>query len=173
VAHDGGRLNLQRTLETFFREFPPARKLHDAATSISPLQGATLRTGLTGAASFRPPNVVAIGESIGTTFPLSGEGIGKAMESGERAADVVATALERNDLGHLATLPDEIEKLRPMFTGYRTAERWLARPWLNDVIARLARRSMYAQRALSAILDETIDPREIFSLRGLWKMLTR
>ena len=172
VAHNGHRLNLQRTLDTFLREFPAARELHDRATSISPLQGATLRTGLTGATSYRPPNVVAIGESIGTTFPLSGEGIGKAMESGERAADVVATALERNDLSHLATLPHEIEKLRPMFTGYRTAERWLARPWLNDLIARLARRSTYAQRALSAILDETVDPREIFSLRGLWKMIT-
>jgi geranylgeranyl reductase family protein len=173
VAHNGHRLNLQRTLETFFREFPAARKMHEAATSISPLQGATLRTGLTGATSYRAPNVVAIGESIGTTFPLSGEGIGKAMESGERAAEVVATALERDDLSHLATLPGEIEKLRPMFTGYRTAERWLARPWLNDLVARLAARSAYAQRALSAILDETVDPRELFSIRGLWRMLTR
>ena len=172
MAHNGHRLNLQRTLETFFREFPAARRVRDEATSISPLQGATLRTGLTGATSYRAPNVVAIGESIGTTFPLSGEGIGKAMESGERAADVVAAALQRNDLSHLATLPHEIEKLRPMFTGYRTAERWLARPWLNDLVARLARRSTYAQRALSSILDESVDPREVFSIRGLWRMLS-
>lgn len=167
-----GGMNLRAALDAFLDAFPIARKIHAGAMEHTPIAGATLRTGLTGAA-LRKANVLAIGEAIGTTFPLTGEGIGKAMETGEHAAAVSVRAIETGDLGALDAYEQQIEALRPLYAGYGIAERWLARPWLNDLIARLVRRSPAMQRKLAGILEETVDPREVFSLRGLWNLSTR
>lgn len=55
---------------------------------ISPLKGAPLRTGLSGT-RFARGGLLGIGECIGSTFPLTGEGIGKAMETGILAAEAI------------------------------------------------------------------------------------
>jgi flavin-dependent dehydrogenase len=117
------------------------------------------------------PGVLAVGETVGTTFPLSGEGIGKAMETGERAAEVIARALESNDSGVLREFDDYLAGLRPLYEAYRTGEAWLARPWLNDIVAFLARRSVYARASFANILEETANPAAIFSMRGILRML--
>lgn len=171
-AASRARADLSHKLDSFLREFPAAREIMSAASDVGPLRGATLRTGLAGLRGVHAPNVLAIGECIGTTYPLSGEGIGKAMETGELAADVVARALEADDLSLLGQFAERLVALRPLYDAYAAGEAWLARPWLNDAIARLARRSAYARRAFSEILAETTTPRAIFSVRGVVRMLT-
>jgi len=171
AAYGGKRGDLEATLDRFLYDFAPLRRFTDDITHMEPVKGAVLRCGLKGASAWHPPNILAIGETIGATFPLTGEGIGKAMETGERAAAVALRALNTNDLSVLATFPQEVEALRIRYRGYELAERWLAIPWLNDLVARLARRSRHAVRCAEAVLNETGDPREIFSLRGLWNML--
>jgi flavin-dependent dehydrogenase len=171
TAYGGKRVDLTAILDRFLHDFAPLRRFTEGITHMEPVKGAVLRSGLRGTTAWCPPNVLAIGETIGTTFPLTGEGIGKAMETGERAAAVVLHALAENDLGALAKFPEEIDALRIRYRGYELAERWLAIPWRTDLVARLARRSRHAICCAEAVLNETSDPREIFSLRGLWNML--
>lgn len=171
TMYGGTHVKLAATLDRFLHNFAPLRRFTDGITHMEPVKGAALRCGLRGTAAWHPPNVLAIGETIGATFPLTGEGIGKAMETGERAAVVVLRALDANDLGILATFPAEVDALRIRYRGYELAERWLAVPWLTDLVLRLARRSGHAVRCAEAVLNESGDPREIFSLRGLYNML--
>ncbi|HKS22476.1 MAG TPA: geranylgeranyl reductase family protein [Thermoanaerobaculia bacterium] len=169
VYRDGARNAppLNDALQRFLRECEPARAIAEGMISATRVAGATLRSGLRGAAFARTPNVLAIGETIGCTLPVSGEGIGKAMETGEIAAAAIAAEPD----APAAEYHRRIAALQPKYAGYSAAQRWLARPWVNDTIARMARRSSYALRSFSEILDETTDPRAIFSARGMLRMV--
>ena len=125
-----------------------------------------MRCGLTHAAGASQARVLTIGESLGATFPFTGEGIGKAMETGEIAADTIDRALRGN--GEIGAFGGRVmQTLGPRYIGYRAAERWLSRPWLTDLVARRTQRSRFLRDAAAGILNETIDPQRLFSLRGL------
>jgi flavin-dependent dehydrogenase len=170
TAYGRRRINLSASLDSFL-QFPSVRQVIDGSTGWTPVKGAVLRTGLTGAPPLISPNVLAVGESIGATLPLSGEGIGKAMETAELAAAITHLSLTNNDPSILRSYPSKLETLRARYRGYEIGERWLARPWLTDIVARLAQRSSHAVTAAQAVLNDTADPRDIFSISALWKML--
>jgi geranylgeranyl reductase family protein len=162
------RVNLRDAFKSFMTSFPLAAEIMRQAEAISPIRGAMLRCGLSGTRPHGPGNVLVLGESIGATFPFTGEGIGKAMETGEIAAEVAHDALTSSDLSRLSEFPYRIEhELRPKFLGYRIAENWFSRPWLNDFVARRIRSSRFLQELVAGIVNETVDPRELFSLRGI------
>src|SRR5262245_9673637 len=162
------RANLREAFKSFVTSFPLAADIMRHAESIAPIRGAMLRCGLTGTRPLGPGNVLVLGESIGATFPFTGEGIGKAMETGEIAAEVAHEALVSGDLNRLSEFPHRIEhELKPKFLGYRIAENWFSRPWLNDFVARRIRSSRFLQELVAGIVNETVDPRELFSLRGI------
>ena len=160
-------VGLKAIFETFLDEFPLARDLMRTGERISPLKGARLRCGLSGAKPFAAPNILAIGEAIGTTFPFTGEGIGKAMETAEAAADVIADALRAEDPSGLTDYPERLRALRPKYTGYELAERWTRSAFLSNLLARRVRSSPKLLAAASGVLNETVDPAEIFSPRTL------
>ncbi|HXG65380.1 MAG TPA: NAD(P)/FAD-dependent oxidoreductase [Blastocatellia bacterium] len=165
---NGLRLNLREAFQRFVKSFPIAAEIMRAAEEVTPLRGARLRCGLRGARAIRQGNILVIGESIGATFPFTGEGIGKAMETGEIAAEVAHQALSAGDCERLREYPARVEReLRPKFWGYQVAEDWLAHPWLNDLVARRVRRSRYLQESVAGIVNETVDPRQVFSVRGV------
>jgi flavin-dependent dehydrogenase len=111
---------------------------------------------------------LAIGETIGSTFPATGEGIGKAMETAELAAEVIDDALGSGNLGRLQEFPDRLEaRFRLRYRGYEVAEHGLAQAWLHDLVARRARRSQFLQQAIAGIINETVDPRTVYSWRGV------
>jgi len=90
------------------------------------------------------------------------------METGELAADVADQALQSRDMRLLGDFQHRIEhELRPKFLGYRIAENWFSRPWLNDFVSRRIQRSRLLQEMVAGIINETVDPREVFSLRGI------
>jgi hypothetical protein len=90
------------------------------------------------------------------------------METGEIAAEVAHEALFSGELNRLGEFPRRIEsELKPKFLGYRIAENWFSRPWLNDFVARRIRSSRFLQELVAGIVNETVDPREVFSLRGI------
>ena len=162
------RVNLREAFKAFLTSFPLAAEIMRHAEAISPIRGAMLRCGLSGTRPHGPGNILVLGESIGTTFPFTGEGIGKAMETGEIAAEVAHDALTSGDLSRLSEFPQRIEReLRPKFLGYRIAENRFSRPWLNDFVARRIRSSRILQELVAGIINETVDPREVFSLRGI------
>jgi geranylgeranyl reductase family protein len=171
---DGARVNLRRAFNLFIEGFPLAVELMKQARSITPLRGAMLRCALKGSIPLGPGNIMVIGETIGATFPFTGEGIGKAMETGEIAADISHRALTTGDYSCLGEFPARIEReLKPKYSGYLLAEDWLSKPWLNDFMARRIRRSRYLQESIAGIINETADPRAAFSIRGLLRSLMK
>jgi geranylgeranyl reductase family protein len=161
-------VNLRDAFKSFLTSFPLAAEIMRHAEAISPIRGAILRCGLSGTRPHGPGNILVLGESIGATFPFTGEGIGKAMETGEIAAEVAHEAFTRGDLRLLSEFPLRLEnELKPKFLGYRIAENWFSRPWLNDFVARRIRSSRMLQELVVGIVNETVDPREVFSLRGM------
>ena len=166
------RGNLKEIFHNFVTEFPLVRELMKWGEILTPLQGALLRCGLKGSYPFKGKNILAIGETIGATFPFTGEGIGKAMETGELAASIVHKSLVEGNFQYLHEFPRLLEEeLRPRYLGYQIAENWLSKAWLNDLIARRARKSRFLQNAFAGIITETVDPRTIFSVWGILKSL--
>ncbi|MDH3455283.1 MAG: FAD-dependent monooxygenase [Gemmatimonadota bacterium] len=162
----GRPVNLRHTFETFVSRFPLARELWRARIDATPLRGARLRCGLDTSAAFNGRRTIAIGETIAATFPFTGEGIGKAMETGEAGAPYVAAALAHDDCQRLAAFPAHLEStLRPRYKGYRIAENWLAHAWLGDFVARRLRHSRTLRRKAAGVVSETTDPQSIFSWR--------
>jgi geranylgeranyl reductase family protein len=167
-------VNLKKTLMNFFNEFPLAQELMRQSDMITSLRGAALRYDYEGAYPFINGPIVAVGETIGTTLPFIGEGIGKAMESGQVAAEAIGKALESDDLSKLSQYGQQMEsKFKTRYKGYRMAEEWLARPWLNDFIFYRSGKSRYAKKILTGITTETKNPQDIFSLKGIIKTLWR
>jgi geranylgeranyl reductase family protein len=161
------KADLRAVFRTFTRRFPPARDLVSRGQVVGPFRGAMLRAGLRGARRLGAGRVLAAGETAGTTFPFTGEGIGKAMESGELAARVLSEALKAGDLDRLREYPARLEAdLGPKYLGYRIAEDWLSLAWLSDLLHRRARGSRFLRKALEGIMTETADPREVFSVQG-------
>jgi len=162
------KANLREVFESFVSNFPLARDIMRHAESITPLSGAMLRCGLSGAHPVGPGSILTLGETIGTTFPFTGEGIGKAMETGEMAAEIIDQAISTGNLALLEDFPRRLEhELKPKFIGYLIAESWFTRPWLTDFVAKRIRNSRVLQELVAGIVNETVDPREVFSLRGI------
>jgi geranylgeranyl reductase family protein len=168
------KINLRDMFDRFVAEFPLARDLMRQRSAITKLQGAPLRCNLTGTKVLGMGSVAAIGEAIGATFPLTGEGIGKAMETAEIAAETVHECLRSGSLRPLRRLPFRVRtELLPRYLGYEIGERWLSYPWLNDLIAWRVSKSRFLQKVISGIINETVDPKKLFSVRNLVKSLWR
>ena len=166
LAPGDGAPSLQALFNSFLEGFPLARELMAKGELLSLLKGSPLRCGLEGVPGRCRPaaRILAAGEAIGTTFPFTGEGIGKAMESGELAAGLLDEALRTDRWDGLSDYPGLLEReLRLKYLGYQKAERWLSRPWVANLVARRAIRSPFLRAALEGILNETADPRRVFS----------
>ena len=96
------QVNLRHTFATFTERFPLAREIWRRRTEATPLTGARLRCGLEPCGSYDGRRTVSVGETIAATFPFTGEGIGKAMETAEIAAECISAALQHADPGALA-----------------------------------------------------------------------
>jgi len=163
--------SLHSLFREFMEKFPPARALQDGLISMTKPKGFILRCGLVGASPKGAGNVLRIGETLGTTFPYTGEGIGKAMETGEIAGHIAGEALKKGDFKILERYPSTVEALKPRYRGYEIAERWLAYPAVCDYIGRRAQPGTFMNRAIAGIVNETMDPRELFSVKGFMKAL--
>lgn len=157
--------NLRKLLTRFLQTFPLATAVMDHAVHVTELKGAPLRTAMSGSRLSRP-GLLVIGEAAGLTYSLSGEGIGKALESGLMAAAVVIEG------GSAAAVAERYARqirgtFGPRFRAYKTAQDCLARPWFANLLAWRARRSRFVRRELSALLQETTDPRRLFSAAGM------
>ena len=161
--------DLHELLRVFIRK--TARGILDGADFIGRPRGFQLRTGLR-----REPNyadrVLLVGENVSCTYDLSGEGIGKAMESGILAAETLADAPPpycRRDLApYQAKLMEAGDRLH---RGYTTAMRAMGNPLYNFLFTQLFARSSKAKATLASIVREERCPQEIFSVRGLLKTL--
>ena len=170
--------NLRRLLDVFSQVHPPARDLLAQGQWLGPLKGAPLRCGLEGARLGRP-GLLVTGEAAGSTYAFTGEGIGKAMETGLLAAQALLggadTADAANaapaDAARLATYAAAVLALKPRFDLYERANGVSRHPWLIDLLVWRAQRSPAILRRMAGVLEETGNPGNLVSLRGVMRLV--
>lgn len=175
-------LNLRRFFETFTEVYEPARRLMSEGERLGDLKGAPLRCSLLGARWSRD-GLLVTGEAAGSTYAFSGEGIGKAMETGLLAADALLAA--RGTAAAAAGVPAgtadaDIRQryetgllgLKPKFDLYERASRVNDHPWLADLVIWRANKSARIMARMSAVIEEKQNPGFLLSFRGMRKLLT-
>jgi menaquinone-9 beta-reductase len=186
---DGGfrmqDVNLRDMFSAFCDTYAPAGELMRGGAVVGEFKGAPLRCSLGGARWSRPGLLVA-GEAAGSTYAFTGEGIGKALETGLLAADALAaagstpgagTALHGGagdpliDAAVQARYEASLQALKPRFGLYEKAAQVNHRPWLIDLVLWRARRSPGILRRMSGVLEETQNPGRLLSWRGLSKLM--
>ncbi|ODV10495.1 MAG: geranylgeranyl reductase [Rubrivivax sp. SCN 70-15] len=162
-------VNLRRMFDAFCDVYAPARELMAGGTLVGELKGAPLRCSLLGARWSRPGMLVT-GEAAGSTYAFSGEGIGKAMETGILAAEALRQGLD-DDAGVRAHYDTALRALAPRFALYEKAAHVNERPWLADLVIWRARKSPRILRRMSGVLEETQNPGRLLSWRGIGKLM--
>ena len=181
----GGRatmadVNLRELFAAFTRVYAPAGELMSGGTLIGEIKGAPLRCSLDGA-RFSRPGLLVTGEAAGSTYAFTGEGIGKAMETGLLAAEALAGALAQGaaapgvepaaDAALRAGYEAAVLALKPRFDLYQRAGWVNEHPWLIDLLVWRAQRSERILRGMARVLDETGNPGSLVSLRGVSRLL--
>jgi len=137
-------------------------------TLLGDLKGAPLRCSLEGARYTRP-GLLATGEALGSTYAFTGEGIGKAMETGLLAAQALL-APDLDDTACRAKYEAELRALKPRFDLYEKANRVNEHPWIADLLIWRANRSARILRRMEGVLEETNNPGNLVTLRGLTRL---
>lgn len=164
-------LNLRAIFDAFVAHYPPAAELMREGELVGELKGAPLRCTLNGARWSRP-GLLVTGEAAGSTYSFTGEGIGKAMETGMLAADAVLLGRSRDwqDAQVRAAYEESLRALKPKFDLYERANRVNAHPWLVDLLIWRAKRSPRLVQRMSGVLNETSNPGNLISLRGFKRL---
>jgi geranylgeranyl reductase family protein len=170
-------LNLRDIFAAFCDHYEPARELMRTGTLEGELKGAPLRCSLVGARFARPGLLVA-GEAAGSTYSFTGEGIGKAYQTGLLAADALLEARAAggrcpagDDAAVRARYEAGLAALKPRFDLYERANRVNKHPWLADFLIWRARHNARLLRRMAGVLEETSNPGNLVSARGLLKVM--
>jgi geranylgeranyl reductase family protein len=176
--HRDGKLtkregNLREVFDAFVQVYAPARELVRGGTWTGALKGAPLRCTLEGARFSRPGLLVA-GEAAGSTYSFTGEGIGKALETGMLAAQALidGRAQQRDDAPLRAGYEAALRALKPRFDLYAKANMVNRHPWLADLLIWRANRSARLLRRMSGVLEETSNPGHLVTLKGFVRLFT-
>ena len=161
-------VNLRDMFDAFCTFYAPARALMQGGTLLGDLKGAPLRCSLEGARYTRP-GLLATGEALGSTYAFTGEGIGKAMETGLLAAQALL-APDLDDATCRAKYEAELRALKPRFDLYEKANRVNEHPWIADLLIWRANRSARILRRMEGVLEETNNPGNLVTLRGLTRL---
>ena len=200
-SHDGRRngrvvkreINLRELMESFQRVYAPARELMQGGALLAPMKGAPLRCTLEGA-RFTRPGLMVVGEAAGSTYSFTGEGIGKALETGIHAAEAIvagaagagamaqagatteartasdAAADTAADTRVRADYEARLLALKPRFDLYQRANLVNRHPWITDLLVWRAQRSPRIVRRMSGVLDETSNPGNLLSMKGFMRL---
>lgn len=169
AAH--GRLH--QFFDAFCSTFPLAARLVRESICVRQFRGAPIRSGLE-QARFGRPGLLGAGEAVATTYSATGEGIGKALESGVLAAETVGEVLDghRSDAGLEQAFQAEFRRrYAGRYRAYRVAQRWAGSAMLVNVLAARARAGGFVQAQLEALLAERGDAADLFSATGLLRAL--
>ena len=168
-ASKKGDVNLRTLFDAFVACHPPAGELMKGGELMGELKGAPLRCTLEGARPTRP-GLLVTGEAAGSTYAFTGEGIGKAMETGLLAAEAVLAG--GDDTAVRAAYEAGLRRLKPRFELYERANKLHDHPWLADLLVWRAQRSQRLLRRMSGVLDESSNPGHIAGMRGMLRLFT-
>ena len=162
--------NLRGMFDAFCELYPLAGELMRGGELQGSIKGAPLRCTLRGAPWSRP-GLLVTGEAAGSTYAFSGEGIGKAMETGILAAGSLIAHRHAADAVTQQHYEAALRALQPKFDLYETASRVNQHPWLADLVVWRARKSQRIVRRLSGVLEETQNPGRLFTWSGMTKLM--
>ncbi len=167
MAHIG------QNLKGFYKHVQPLSRHLQMAEQIAPIRTAPMRTGFQGARACAP-GLLVLGEALGLTFPFVGEGVSSALESGRVAASVALEALEKNDFTSriLGNYERDLRKtLDGRHQGYLTAQRLFHFTSFANLLITKAARNPAVRGVARQILLGQRDPEDVFSLRGMLRVL--
>jgi len=162
--------NLRELFKIYCEIDPVARRLMAEGESLGELKGAPLRCDLTGA-RWAEPGLLVAGDAVGATYQFTGEGIGKALETGRCAALAITDPAAADDHAVQARYTAELRARLPRFALYRKAASFNRHPWLLSLVVWRARRSPRLVARLADVLGERRLPGSLLSWRGLRAML--
>lgn len=173
-------VNLHQVFEAFQDIYPVARELIRGGALQSAPKGAPFRTSLEGA-RFARPGLLVTGEAAGSTYTLTGEGIGKAMETGILAAESIIAAKPLMDQeNHLQAATQVCQdydlamaRLKPKFEVYQRVNMLTRVPELVDLLVWRMKRNPTLVPRITALLEERTQPDLILTWRGVRKLLFR
>ena len=177
--HATRQANLRDVFAAFESLYAPARELVAGGRWLGdaehPLKGAPLRCSLEGA-RLEAPGVLVTGEAAGSTYAFTGEGIGKAMETGIHAAEAILGRADDDtsadaDATVRAEYAARVLALKPRFDVYEQANRANEHPWLVDLLVWSARRSPRRLQRMAGVLEETHIPTDAVTVRGVLRRL--
>ncbi len=171
--------NLRAMFDQLSAVSPSVRRLIQGGERLGPLKGAPLRCTLEGAHLSRP-GLLVCGEAAGSTYALTGEGIGKALETGILAGEAIKGKQPANsgsdkgqsDATVQAHYEAQVQALRPQFKLYERAQIFSMHPWLADVVMWRIQKSPRLRSKLSGVLNETSNPGRLFTWRGLMRLIS-
>jgi len=164
-------VNLRALFDAFCRHYPPASELMREGELLGDLKGAPLRCTLEGAKWSRP-GLLVTGEAAGSTYSFTGEGIGKALETGMLAAEAILQGWHEglSEERVRDAYERSLRALKPKFDNYVRANRVNAYPWLADFLIWRAQRSPRLLKRMSGILNETSNPGNLVTLKGIARL---
>ncbi len=165
-------VNLRTMFDEFTRVHAPARELLADGIWVGELKGAPLRCSLAGARLSRP-GLMVTGEAAGTTYAFTGEGIGKALETGIGAADTLIEGRRRDwtEAQVRSTYEQRVRALQPRYAMYDKANIVNAHPWLVELVVWSAKRSPSRLRRMTGLLEETHLPSSLLTPKSWLRML--
>lgn len=169
-SESGAKLNLNQLFDKFVNSHPRVKELVHGGTLESEIKGAPLRCSLEGAETSRP-GLLVTGEAIGSTYALTGEGIGKAMETGMLAAQAILDSPD-NDTVARQQYSRSLDAIRYKFAIYQKANIINRMPWLINLAIQRGNASPRLVHRMSLVLEEKANPAKLFTIRGAWKFLT-
>jgi flavin-dependent dehydrogenase len=161
--------SLRDLWQRFITTFEPAAAIVRDAEPLTEFRGAPMRTGLVGA-RFGRPGLLVIGEAAAMTYPATGEGIGKAMESGMLAARLVSEAVcsGRHESSVHEVYESEFRtRFRDRYKAYGIGQACTARPWLLNYLAWRANAGGFVRTELESLIAERGNPLRLLSMKGL------
>ncbi len=166
-------VNLRRVFENFCECYTPAHELMAGGVMQGGLKGAPLRFNLSGARYSRA-GLLVTGEAAGSTYSFTGEGIGKALETGMLAAEAIVQGhrQQHDDAAVRQHYETALLALKPRFDLYERGNRVNAHPWLIDLLIWRARKSKRLLQRMSGVLNETSNPGQLFTLKGVRRLFT-
>lgn len=163
-------VNLRAMFDAFCEVHAPARELMAGGTPVGEIKGAPLRCSL-GGARWSRDGLLATGEAVGSTYAFTGEGIGKALETGLLAAEALLYEARHGDAAVRQRYEASLAALKPRFALYEKAAHVNHRPWLTDLVIWRAKRSAGIRRRMTGVLEETQNPGRLLSWRGITKLM--
>ena len=169
--HTMREINLRHVFDDFVRVHEGARELVQGGQWLGELKGAPLRCSLRGA-RVAAPGILVTGEAAGSTYSFTGEGIGKALETGLLAAQALLDARDQGlDEASLAQrYQSMLAVLQPKFDLYERGNRVNYHPWLTDILVRRAAKSPRLRQRMAHLLEERSTPAQLITVRGLIKL---